>query len=803
MKNKGFTLVELLAVVAILAIVAGLSMAVFTRVRDDVLNQELNNIASYIEAQAQNYAADTNITVINVEGLIQAGYVEPDDETDIYNPVTNESLNCFVVRTSYEEGEYTSVLDLDSSNNLMDENGICNFYEQIGDDLILIGVEQSNGTYRPANNSEWYGTSVNLAIINQENNEPFTAGSEISYLWQSNYGTTQTSSTITADVAEGVASNIPYTAIINYHDEDGNNVSRTASALINIDKENPRIFPVENPDNETWAQYKNVTISATDSEGSGLYGIYVQSTTENGANITCPTSRNRYNDESISGGNNGVYTYEARAEGWYQACAMDNVGNVSVASNKFQVDNVDGTIGNATISASPTAPTNQSVTLTGNGEDEDSGIVAYKFNQTGNVNDGTWNTIPGNPVANTTQTQPVTQNGTYYFCIQDAIGNEGCSDPVTVNNIDRTPPTVDLDVNTTAFTYSVILTGSAEDASGIAGYQLTESSSVPSSWITNPNGTTNNLSDIDFTRNENTTYYFWVRDRAGNTSYARLNVNNIVVLRRASKTISDRTRPVDGYVSTSGIVQIVSVSTSNGYVSSYSMGSNRVNVTATGGTSSTGYEDGICSSNSYLNSYRADEEEVCASRYYCPLGGRLSGGTCTHLAGDSRYTTYHSATADYPAGYRYNQYYYVISGVKESIACNCNNGRYQDCGSPGGSTYCDREGYYRDPDNSIRDIDYYYVPDTPENGESCSGYYSGTHQAYGRCWWEGDYDPYCYGDDYETEYSCGWGETLVGSRCYSCDEGYFNEDTMSCDYSCQKPYTYYSYPITVEYYVRK
>ena len=308
MKKRGFTLVELMAVVAILAILAGLSMAVFTRVREATLNQELDNIKAYIETQAQNYAADTNITVINVEGLIQAGYVEPDDETDIYNPVTNESLNCFVVRTSYEEGEYTSVLDLDPSNNLMDEDGICNFYEQIGDDLILIGVEQSNGTYLPANNSEWYGTSVNLAIINQENNEPFTAGSEISYLWQSNYGTTQTSSTITADVAEGVASNIPYTAIINYQDEDGNNVSRTASALINIDKENPRIFPVENPDNETWAQYKNVTISATDSEGSGLYGIYVQSTTENGANITCPTSRNRYNDESISGGNNGVYT---------------------------------------------------------------------------------------------------------------------------------------------------------------------------------------------------------------------------------------------------------------------------------------------------------------------------------------------------------------------------------------------------------------------------------------------------------------------------------------------------------------
>ena len=435
MKNKGFTLVELLAVVAILAIVAGLSMAVFTRVREATLNQELNNIKAYIETQAQNYAADTNITVINVEGLIQAGYVEPDDETDIYNPVTNESLNCFVVRTSYEEGEYTSVLDLDPSNNLMDEDGTCNFYEQIGDDLILIGVEQSNGTYLPANNSEWYGTSVNLAIINQENNEPFTAGSEISYLWQSHYGTTQTSSTITVDVAEGVASNIPYTAIINYQDEDGNNVSRTTSALINIDKENPIISPIDISDNDSWTSEKTVTITATDGNGSGLYGIGVfanQNLSE------CPTNKNQYVQVDAN-----KLQKIIEENGTYQVCAIDNVNNVSTLSDDttFVIDNIDkGIDGDITISASPTAPTNEFVTLTGYGEDEGSGIVAYKFNQTGDEDDGTWNTITGNPIATITQTQQVTQNGTYYFCIQDAIGNKGCSEPVTVDNIDKEGP---------------------------------------------------------------------------------------------------------------------------------------------------------------------------------------------------------------------------------------------------------------------------------------------------------------------------------------------------------------------------
>lgn len=41
-KNKGFTLVELLGVISILAIIIGLSVATFTNVRKNVLENDVN-----------------------------------------------------------------------------------------------------------------------------------------------------------------------------------------------------------------------------------------------------------------------------------------------------------------------------------------------------------------------------------------------------------------------------------------------------------------------------------------------------------------------------------------------------------------------------------------------------------------------------------------------------------------------------------------------------------------------------------------------------------------------------------------
>ena len=129
--KKGFTLVELLAVIAIISILLVIVTPAFLTVRKDLLKSTLKTKISNINNAAKDYAEDhlkdipshveheiTNLSNINknvetdcltiyVRVLIYDGYITGDDEEkkEIINPLTNESLNDLIVCMRYDTND--------------------------------------------------------------------------------------------------------------------------------------------------------------------------------------------------------------------------------------------------------------------------------------------------------------------------------------------------------------------------------------------------------------------------------------------------------------------------------------------------------------------------------------------------------------------------------------------------------------------------------------------------------------------------------------------------------------------------
>ena len=512
--RKGFTLVELIAVLVVLALIIGLSATAYLGIRESSLDQDYNNLVAYLETKAANYARRTGITSVTVQDLIDAGETIPDDEINIYNPKNNESMNCFLIVSSYENGEYNAKLQRDIGK---EEDGSCRSHEAVKDHAICI--IQPDGTCleieKPMAIDKWFADNLTLGVLDKNKNLLTEATAVFS--WVSTGGDSSNASTITTNVSLANSSN--YTVTVN---SDGN--EGKASAIINIDKQAPAIASVES--DPSWNTKKKIKIYTTDFNGSGVDKISVNN------NPTCPTNRSEYK----IGVSNNTTTVEV-VKGDYYICAIDKVGNMSATAYHTIVDNID-TIGAETISltVNPTGYA-KTVSLIGKAKDTQSGLVAYQFNESATMPSTGWVTITktNNEI---TQTKPnVSKNGTYYFWVKDAVGNVS-SASYKVNNIDSEgAETISLTANPTGYAKTVSLIGKAKDTkSGLVAYQFNESATAPTTgWVTITK-TNNEITQTKTNVSKNSTYYFWVKDAVGNVSNAKYKLDKID--NKAADTIS-------------------------------------------------------------------------------------------------------------------------------------------------------------------------------------------------------------------------------------------------------------------------
>ena len=126
-------------------------------------------------------------------------------------------------------------------------------------------------------------------------------------------------------------------------------------------------------------------------------------------------------------------------------------------------------------------------------------------------------------------TQTFTENGTMYVVLTDGK-NYGGSAGGAVTNIDTTKPII---TEATATTNSVSIKAT-DEGSGIIGYAITKTSEQPKSEEFTPVNNTKKISIIENDKTEGTTYYIWVKDKAGNIN----DIKDITTLKQEWKDIS-------------------------------------------------------------------------------------------------------------------------------------------------------------------------------------------------------------------------------------------------------------------------
>ncbi len=564
MKNKkGFTLIELIAVLVVLSILIASSVAVFINIRNSVLRKEKNNLITYLETKAIEYANETNVTAVSVEDLIKIGLIKPDDETDIYDPVTRESMNCYIIDLVWEDGEYKAKF----GSNVGKNGTTCNEYTR-RKNLVICQVVGNN--CNDIKNEQWFKDDITIGLKFVNGKRIIKeSGYEIS--WKSNTGISSIEDTIKTNV--DLIANINYTAKV----IKDNEVSE-ASQIVNIDKEAPIINEIKY--NTNWSKSKEIEIIASDGLGSGVGGYVIV-----------------LENEKCSGYNtNNKITI--KSNGNYKVCIRDKAGNET--EKVIKVSTIDTKPENPIISASDgiasgnfhskdyilswkstyngtqdlvyyygtdkTKMTNKGTSVGAKKEQYNvimyvkactresnlcSGISSYKINV---------DTKPTNPVIsasdgiasgkyhskNYTLTWKSTNKGsqklTYYYGFDSSkLTSTGTSLNVdmsrygiyvyvkacTVNktcsgiskyllNVDTEAPNIGLTIDSDYRNYFKLSAKLTDSKSGIVAYAVT-GYETPQKWITVKNTKTLDISR-SFTWKEFGTYYVFAKDAMGNIS---------------------------------------------------------------------------------------------------------------------------------------------------------------------------------------------------------------------------------------------------------------------------------------------
>ena len=312
--KKGFTLTELIAVIAILSLLILLATGIFINMQRVALEGQYSNVLIDIENKAEEYARDistTDVLYINVDFLIKNGYIQGDEGNLLYDPRDNSVMNCYMIHIVLKDGVYEA--NLLEDENLMNEDGTCDV-THIETGAVGLLCNDTNCS------SGWYDRDITLSIKGLSEEDILNSKVE----WTSLLGTyvvQNKGEEKVLEVSPNTVLNTTYNVTITTPEE-----TYHVTQNILIDKENPIIVSAELPVSYTGTQY--LEIDANDVGGSGISGYAI-------TDKDCETLI----DSDFSSTNVSV-----NQSGTLYVCAKDNAGNIgsyelNVAEVTFDYNN--------------------------------------------------------------------------------------------------------------------------------------------------------------------------------------------------------------------------------------------------------------------------------------------------------------------------------------------------------------------------------------------------------------------------------------------------------------------------------
>ena len=338
--KKGFTLIEVMATIVILAVILLIAVPIYNGVRENINESIYNSKIEEVLSKAETFASENNAFVFDVKTLIENGEISADNETGAYmDPRTNRDMRCDILNAVYKENRYE--VSITESDVCYDLEELENLYGMV--ELKL--YDEAGSEIEKLENTDWLrNQEIHVRYEFKEEYQEY-ANSVESLLWtgeQEKSCTTENLNEcneyiVNTEEIKNVVVGLEVRVNMN-----GASMVNTVRKNILVDLQRPSVIDGSIVINNEISTNNERRVEYEISDGSGSGVRYTSIVKEK----TCNGQEYEENKQSASDGIQSIYL----GNGDYYICVEDQVGNrtrdedLENPNNQIHVEGVDQSI---------------------------------------------------------------------------------------------------------------------------------------------------------------------------------------------------------------------------------------------------------------------------------------------------------------------------------------------------------------------------------------------------------------------------------------------------------------------------